>query len=94
MVSKEDITQLAKLSRLHVSESEVESLRSELGSILEYVEQLSQVDVGDVEPMSHVHGLHSVMRDDEITSEVDSDRYIEAAPDSKGRHIKVPIVIE
>jgi aspartyl-tRNA(Asn)/glutamyl-tRNA(Gln) amidotransferase subunit C len=65
-LTREDILKLAQLARLDVTEAEVEEFSNELTSILQYVEQLSDVDVTGLEPTSQVTGLTNVTRPDEI----------------------------
>ncbi len=67
-LSREDILHIAELSRLELSESEVKQYQTELGSILEYVNMLSEVDTKQVEPTAQVSGLMDVFRDDEVKS--------------------------
>lgn len=56
---------LAALSKLRLSDEEVEKLRSELSEILDYVEQLDKVDTAGLEPTYQITGLKNVMRPDE-----------------------------
>jgi aspartyl-tRNA(Asn)/glutamyl-tRNA(Gln) amidotransferase subunit C len=64
-LSREDVLKLALLSRLKLSDEEIEKFRTELSSILEYVEKLNAVDVDGLEPTYQVTGLKNVMRKDE-----------------------------
>lgn len=63
---REDILKLATLSRLGLTDSEVEEFANELTAILGYVEHLSDVDVTGLEPTSQVTGLTNVTRTDKI----------------------------
>jgi aspartyl-tRNA(Asn)/glutamyl-tRNA(Gln) amidotransferase subunit C len=65
-LTRDDVLKLAQLSHIVLSEEEVEEFASELSEILQYVEQLQQVNVGDLEPTSQVTGLTNVMRPDEL----------------------------
>lgn len=65
-LSRDDVLKLARLSRLKLSDQEIEKFRSELSEILSYVEQLEKVDAGGLEPTYQVTGLKNVMRSDEI----------------------------
>jgi aspartyl-tRNA(Asn)/glutamyl-tRNA(Gln) amidotransferase subunit C len=64
-LSRDDVLKLARLSRLKLSDEEVEKFRGELSDILEYVEVLNNVDTSGREPTSQVTGLKNVMRKDE-----------------------------
>ena len=65
-LTREDILKLAQLARLGLTAEEVDEFSSELPAILEYVEQLSGVDVTGLEPTSQVTGLANVTRPDQI----------------------------
>ena len=65
-LSREDVLKLAVLSKLRLSDEEIENLRTELSEILNYVEQLDDVDTTGLEPTYQVTGLTNVTRPDEI----------------------------
>jgi aspartyl-tRNA(Asn)/glutamyl-tRNA(Gln) amidotransferase subunit C len=65
-LSREDIIKLAALARLDLSDDEIAEYSQELTAILQYVEQLQNVDVAGLQPTNQVTGLTNVMRDDEI----------------------------
>jgi aspartyl-tRNA(Asn)/glutamyl-tRNA(Gln) amidotransferase subunit C len=65
-LSRDDVLKLAQLSRLKLTDEEIEKFREELSSILEYVEKLDSIDVSDLEPTYQVTGLKNVMRKDEV----------------------------
>lgn len=64
-LTREDVLRLARLARLELTEEEVEQYRTELSDILQYVEQLSSVDIKGIEPTHQVTGLTNVTRADE-----------------------------
>lgn len=65
-LTREDVLRLAQLARISLSDNEVDEFSEELSSILQYVEQLSNVDVSDLKPTNQVTGLTNVMRNDEV----------------------------
>lgn len=65
-LSRDDVLKLAALSKLRLSDDEVESLRVELSEILNYVKQLDSVDTSDLKPTYQVAGLTNVTRPDEV----------------------------
>ena len=65
-LTRDDVLKLAHLARLDLTDEEVEQYSTELTEILQYVEQLSAVDVGGLEPTNQVTGLTNVTRQDEI----------------------------
>lgn len=94
MISADEVRKLAQLAHLSLSDDEVNALTRELGSILDYVKQLDALDVAEVEPMSHVHGVTNVMREDEVQPSLDVKDMLGNAPDSSGRFLRTPIIIE
>ncbi len=64
--SKDDVHKLAKLARLHISKEEAAEYQEKLGSILEYVEQLQQVDTSGVPELQSAANMENVFRSDEI----------------------------
>ena len=63
-LSRDDLLKLAKLSRLRLSDEEIERFGGELSAILEYVEMLDKADTAGLEPTYQVTGLKNVMRED------------------------------
>ena len=62
-----DIEHLAKLARLKLTDAEKERFSKQMGTIIEYIEKLSELDTKNVEPTAHVLGLNNVFRDDTVT---------------------------
>ncbi len=89
-LSREDILKLAKLSRLTLTEEEIEQFASEIGAILEYSSQLQSVDNQGLEPTYQVTGLKDVMRPDEIIDyQATPEALLKNAPDSEKKQFKV-----
>lgn len=65
-LSRDDVLKLAALSRLKLTEEEIERFRQELTSILNYVELLNEADISGLQPTYQVTGLKNIMRTDEI----------------------------
>lgn len=85
---------LAVLSNLQLADDEIGSLQSDIEKILEYVEQLDELDTDGVEPAYQVTGLKNVMRTDEVSvGSVDRAALLALAPEQKDNQIKVPKVI-
>ncbi len=87
------VKHVAKLARLALPEAELPRFTQQLGSILEYVEQLKQVNVDGVEPMAHAVRLTNVLRDDEPQPALPTEIVLQNAPDTDGPFFKVPKVI-
>lgn len=68
-LTTDDVLKLASLAKIDLSKAEVDSLRTELSSILDYVELLKKANVANLKPTTQVTGLENVMRSDEIDPE-------------------------
>lgn len=92
-LTREDILKLAKLSKLELTDSQVEKFRVELEEIVGYVEQLQSVDVSGLEPTNQVTGLTNVMRPDEIEEYASREELLKNLPSSENGHIKVNRIV-
>jgi aspartyl-tRNA(Asn)/glutamyl-tRNA(Gln) amidotransferase subunit C len=93
-LSRDDVLKLARLSRLKLTDEEIEKYRTELSSILEYVQMLNAVDVTGLEPTYQVTGLKNVMRDDEIKPYQSKPKeLLENAPEVQNNQFKVRRVL-
>ncbi len=68
-LTKKDVLHVAKLAKLDLTEDEIDRFTSQLSSIVDFVSQLSEVNVKDVDPTSQTTGLENVYRDDEVKVE-------------------------
>jgi aspartyl-tRNA(Asn)/glutamyl-tRNA(Gln) amidotransferase subunit C len=94
-LSKEDLLKLAKLSKLHLKDDEVEGLTKDIAAILEYVELIQDVDLSDYEPTSQVTGLKNVTRPDKaIDYGISQEELLKNVPSTQGGYIKVRRVLE
>jgi aspartyl-tRNA(Asn)/glutamyl-tRNA(Gln) amidotransferase subunit C len=88
------VRRIAHLARIAVAEDEVEHLRGELNAILAFVEQLSEVDVEGVEPMTSVIPMEMKKRPDEVTDGGIPDDILKNAPAAQDGFFVVPKVVE
>ena len=88
------VRRIAHLARIAVAEDEVEHLRGEINTILAFVEQLSEVDVEGVEPMTSVTPMRMKRRPDVVTAGGDEDAVLRNAPAREGDFFVVPKVVE
>ena len=88
------VRRIAHLARIAVAEDEVEHLRGELNAILAFVEQLSEVDVEGVEPMTSVIPMAMKKRPDEVTDGGIPDDILKNAPAAQDGFFAVPKVVE
>ena len=93
MISRDDVLHVALLSRLDLSETEVERFTTELNAILDYVAKLQELDVASVPPTSHPLALENVLREDEVRPSLPSEAVLANAPEREADGFKVPPVI-
>ena len=94
-LSRDEVLKLALLSRLKLSDEEIERFRGELREILDYVAQLDRVDTTGLEPTYQVTGLKNVMRKDEVIDYgVKTEELLKNAPAVENGQFKVKRVLE
>lgn len=93
-VSRNDVAQLATLSSLQLSDSEIDALQQDIAAILTYVQQLAELDTEGVAPTYQVTDLENIWRDDAVIDEqVTREQLLALAPESANHQIKVPKVL-
>jgi len=93
-VDADTVRKVAKLARIAVQEHEVEPFARELSGILDWVEQLQEVDVTDIEPMTSAVPMRLKRRADAITDGNRRDDILANAPESREGFFAVPKVVE
>ena len=93
-VDSNTVKRVAHLARIKVSDDEAEALTSELNTILGFVEQLNEVDVSGVEPMTSVMPMAMKKRADAVTDGGKADDILANAPASEDHFFQVPKVVE
>ena len=88
------VRRIAHLSRIAVADGEVEHLRGEINAILAFVEQLAEVNVDGVEPMTSVIPMVMKKRQDQVTDGGIVDDILRNAPAAEGPYFVVPKVVE
>lgn len=93
MIDKKVVEHIANLARLELTEDEKTSFTDELGSILEYVEQLNRADTEGVEPTSFMVPEHDPLRDDVEKESLPAKKALQSGPSVKKGFFAVPKVI-
>ena len=94
MISRQDVEHVARLSRLALTDAEIERMREQLSGILAYIDKLRALDTAGVAPTSHAVPLVNVMRDDETRPCLSQDEALANAPERSGEYVRVPKIIE
>ena len=90
MISRDQVLHVARLARLRLSEDEIDRMSRELSSVLDHIEKISELDLSDVEPTSHVVAVENVLRPDEPRESWPKERVLSSAPDASQGGFRVP----
>ncbi|NQY96210.1 MAG: Asp-tRNA(Asn)/Glu-tRNA(Gln) amidotransferase subunit GatC [Henriciella sp.] len=93
-VTKDDVRKIARLSRIAVPEDQMESLAEDLSGIMGWIEQLNEVDIEGVEPMTSIVAAKLPMREDVVTDGNIQDQVLANAPKSDEGFFVVPKAVE
>ena len=93
-ISRTEVEHIADLARLELSESEIESLQSDLSQILEYVEQLNELDTTHVLPTSHVVARRDVLSEDKTRPSLPREEILANAPRTQEGFFRVHAIFE
>ena len=93
MLDREQVHKVAHLARLALTPAEETTFATQLSSILDYFEQLSELDVSGVEPTTRAIEVSNVTRADHLQSYPDRDQILVGAPDREDDFFKVPKII-
>lgn len=91
---KIDIDYVAKLARIALSDEEKAKFSEQLGSVLEYIEKLEELDTEGVEPTAHPHPMENVWQEDVVNSELSVEAALQNAPKQRQNMVVVPKVVE
>jgi aspartyl-tRNA(Asn)/glutamyl-tRNA(Gln) amidotransferase subunit C len=90
IISDETIEYVGILAKLELSDEEKEQAKKDMGSMLDYIDKLNELDTEGVEPMSHTFSVNNVFREDEVTNGDDRENMLLNAPEKKEGTYMVP----
>lgn len=93
-LTAEEVIKISKLARIELTPEEVKQFQVELSRILDYIDQLNELDTTGVPPTAQVTGLENQMRPDAVTDEYTRDEMLASAIDQVEGHIKVQKVLK
>ena len=88
-ISKEQIKHLAHLSRLELSEAEIDAMQGDMSKILDFVAQVEKLDLEGVEPLTQMSKSVNVMRQDEVANMISKEDALKNAPDANSDYFRV-----
>jgi aspartyl-tRNA(Asn)/glutamyl-tRNA(Gln) amidotransferase subunit C len=92
-LSREEVAKVAKLARLRITDAELEQFTEQLGQILEHANDMTSLNLADVEPTGHPFGLINVMREDIVRPSLNREVVLAEAPDAEGGRFAVPRIM-
>ncbi|MEM7591510.1 MAG: Asp-tRNA(Asn)/Glu-tRNA(Gln) amidotransferase subunit GatC [Cyanobacteria bacterium P01_A01_bin.83] len=93
MIEREEVRKVANLARLNLTEAEEVEFTTQLNGILEYFEQLSELDTDDVPPTTRAIETSNITRADQLTPFPYKEDLLQAAPEQQGEFFRVPKII-
>ena len=93
-IDTEQVRKVAKLSRLELTEAELEEFTGQLSAILDYVEKMNELDTDNVEPLAHCLPVSNVFRQDCIKESLGTEKALANAPQRDGGFFKVPKILD
>ncbi|KKQ75938.1 MAG: Aspartyl/glutamyl-tRNA(Asn/Gln) amidotransferase subunit C [Candidatus Woesebacteria bacterium GW2011_GWB1_38_5b] len=95
-LSETDVIKVAKLANLSLSSKEVEKYKAQLSDIVDYFEQLNEVNIDNVEPTSQTTGLENVFRSDEVdpTRVLSNEQALSGTENTHNGYVVVPMLLK
>jgi aspartyl-tRNA(Asn)/glutamyl-tRNA(Gln) amidotransferase subunit C len=93
-ISLKEVSHIAHLARLELTEEELEKFSIQLSKILSYMDKLNELDTSNIEPTSHVIPIKNVFRDDVVFPSLSSEEALRNSPERTGNFFRVPRIIE
>lgn len=93
-ITKEQVKHVAHLARLTFTEEEIEMFTKQLGDIINFAEQLNELDTDQVEETTHVEDITNVLREDLVRDWLTREDALRNAPDQQDGQVKVPAVLD
>ena len=93
MIDREEVKKVANLARLNITEAEEGEFTTQLNSILDYFDQLSELDTTDVKPTTRAIETSNITRTDRVTPFPSKEELLKAAPEQQGEFFRVPKII-
>ena len=93
-IDQAQVRKVAKLSRLELTEAEVQEFTGQLSAILDYVEKMNELDTDSVQPLAHCLPISNVFRQDRVRESLGTEKTLANAPQRDGEFFKVPKILD
>jgi len=94
IITDEIIDYVSILAKLELSDEEKQAAKNDMSRMLDYIDQLNELDTDGVEPMSHVFPVNNVFREDVVTNQDNKEQMLANAPKQKDGQYQVPKTVE
>ncbi len=94
IIDEKTVENISQLARLELSAEEKKNMKSDMNSVLDWMQKLNEIDTNDVEPLIHMSYETNVLRTDEPKESLDHDRALKNAPKKDSNYFRVPKVID
>jgi aspartyl-tRNA(Asn)/glutamyl-tRNA(Gln) amidotransferase subunit C len=92
-ITAQEVSHVAKLARLHMSQQEIEAMTKQLDDILTYVAKLNELDTEGIMPTTHAISIVNAFREDEVKLSLEREKTLANAPQQNSESFVVPKVI-
>ena len=92
-ITRDDVIHVGRLARLELDDAEIEHLTAQLGDMLEHFQDIDELQLDDVVPMTQPYPLVNVLRDDVVAPGLDRDEVLAEAPDAVDGRFRVPPIL-
>ncbi|WP_088242889.1 Asp-tRNA(Asn)/Glu-tRNA(Gln) amidotransferase subunit GatC [Calothrix rhizosoleniae] len=93
MIDREQVRKVAHLARLELTPTEEAEFTTQLGDILDYIEQLSELDVSDIEPTTRAIDVINITREDVLQPYQNREAILQSSPEQEGDFFRVPKIL-
>ncbi len=93
-IDQAQVRKVAKLSRLDLTEEEIEEFTGQLSAILDYVEKMNELDTTNIEPLAHCLPISNIFREDKVKESLGTEKTLANAPQRDGEFFKVPKILD
>lgn len=93
-IDKSTVKKVAKLSRLDLTDEEIEEFAGQLSSILQYVEKMNELNTDKIEPLAHCLPVSNCFREDVVKESLGTEKTLSNAPGRDGVFFKVPKILD
>ncbi|MBC7959170.1 MAG: Asp-tRNA(Asn)/Glu-tRNA(Gln) amidotransferase subunit GatC [Vallitaleaceae bacterium] len=93
-ITKEQVTHVANLARLNLTEEEKEVMTKDMASIISFVDQMNGLDISGIKPTDHIIPINNVFRDDVVKPSMNREELLRNAPEQENGCYSVPKIVE